>query len=56
MTDAPKDDVILSAKRRKLLDGEGDDEKVEDDTDKDKDEDDKDKDEDDKDKDEDVGN
>jgi hypothetical protein len=51
VTDAPKDDVILNAKRRKLLDGEDNDDKVDDDTDKDEDDKDKDMDEDDKDKD-----
>jgi hypothetical protein len=53
VTDAPKDDVILNAKRRKLLDGEDDDDKVDDDTDKDEDDKDKDMGEDDKDNDED---
>ena len=49
VTDAPKDDVILNAKKRKLLDGEDDDDKVDDDTDKDEDDNHKDMDEDDKD-------
>jgi hypothetical protein len=52
VTDDPKDDVIQSAKRRRLLDGEDDDDKVDDDKVDDKEDDDK-VEEDDKDKDED---